>query len=250
MQRDIKDGDDHVKDIRLEEFEQLLREHQKQIEQGDTSPLDLKEIRVTAFDLSGYNLSYINGSLSEFRNCKFDASILQHCVFQNTLFWECSFHGADLSDSELQGAAMRDNDLSEANISGCNMYAAILECANLEGIISNEETKWFHMHCPETGPMLGYKKCFNERLVQLLIPADAKRTSATMASCRCSKAKVLTIKSFDYTQSYEEAWSLVDENFVYRVGEWIEVKDFNEDRWFDSTTGIHFWLTREEALAY
>jgi len=28
------------------------------------------------------------------------------------------------------------------------------------------------------------------------------------------------------------------------------VLDFNEDRWQDSTTGIHFWLTREEALAY
>lgn len=97
---------------------------------------------------------------------------------------------------------------------------------------------------------LGYKKCFNNRLVQLLIPADAKRTSATLPSCRCSKAKVLTIKSFDFKEEYDEAWSLVDEDFIYKKGEWVEVKDFNEDRWQDSTTGIHFWLTREEAEAY
>lgn len=87
-------------------------------------------------------------------------------------------------------------------------------------------------------------------MVQLLIPADAKRTSATLPSCRCSKAKVLTIKSLDYKEIYKEAWSLVDENFVYRVGEWVEVKNFDEDRWKDSTTGIHFWMTREEAKNY
>lgn len=106
------------------------------------------------------------------------------------------------------------------------------------------------MRCPEKGAFLGYKKCVNDRLVQLLIPADALRTSATMPSCRCSKAKVLTIKSFDFKQNFSEAWSLVDENFVYRVGEWVEVKDFNTDRWMDSTTGIHFWMHRKEAEAY
>ena len=45
-------------------------------------------------------------------------------------------------------------------------------------------------------------------------------------------------------------WSLVDENFIYKKGEWVEVRDFNENRWMDSTTGIHFWMTREEAKAY
>ncbi len=74
--------------------------------------------------------------------------------------------------------------------------------------------------------------------------------SSTLPSCRCNKAKVLTIKSFDYKENYMEAWSLVDENFVYRVGEWVEVKDFDEDRWMDSTRGIHFWMTREEAKSY
>nr|WP_278247372.1 DUF5758 domain-containing protein [Clostridium botulinum] len=28
------------------------------------------------------------------------------------------------------------------------------------------------------------------------------------------------------------------------------MKDFDEDRWMDSTTGIHFWMTREEAKNY
>ena len=62
--------------------------------------------------------------------------------------------------------------------------------------------------------------------------------------------KWFNCKNFDEMKEFEEAWSLVDENFVYRKGQWVEVKDFNEDRWMDSTTGIHFWMNRNEALGY
>lgn len=140
--------------------------------------------------------------------------------------------------------------MAGCNIKGADLYGAVLENAILDDIVADDATKWFHLHCPEKGAFIGYKKCFNDRLVQLLIPADAKRTSATLPSCRCSRAKVLAIKSFDYKENYREAWSLVDDNFVYRTGEWVEVKDFNENRWQDSTTGIHFWMTIEEAKNY
>jgi len=156
----------------------------------------------------------------------------------------------DFTNADLCCAALRYCDMTGCNISGANLYAAVLEFAKLDNIISDENTKWFRLACPKEGAFLAYKKCFNDRLVQLLVPADAKRTSATMSSCRCNKAKVLTIKSFDYREEYDEAWSLVNENFVYRKGHWVEVKNFNEDRWQDSTTGIHFWMTRQEAKAY
>lgn len=201
-------------------------------------------------DLSGWDLSYMDFSLCTFRNVCFDDANLSYSSLENGWFENCTFRRTNFRYANLRAVAMRNNDLTGANIEGANMFAAVLEYAKLDGIISNEETKWFRLHCPAEGAFLGYKKCFNNRLVQLLIPADAKRTSATMNSCRCSKAKVLTIKSFDYKEEFEEAWSLVDENFVYRKGQWVEVLDFNEDRWRDSTTGIHFWMTREEALAY
>jgi len=70
-----------------------------------------------------------------------------------------------------------------------------------------------------------------------------------LPSCRCNK-KVLTIKSFHYKESHMEAWSLVDEKFVYRVSEWVEVKEFNKDLWTCSIKGIYFWMTREEARNY
>ena len=204
-----------------------------------------RECEFKDMDLSGADLHNMDFTLSSFQNVNLEYVNLKNSSVENALFDGNSLHGADFQNANMKTAAFR-----ECNIRGANLYGAVLEHAKLDGIQSDHTTQWFRMHCPETGPILGYKKCVNDRVVQLLIPADAKRTSATLPSCRCSKAKVLSIKSFDETEEFEEAWSLVDENFVYRKGQWVEVKDFNEDRWMDSTTGIHFWMERKEALGY
>ena len=233
-----------MQELTQEELKEILNSRDPQ------QVLDLQNKEFSDMDLSGWDLSNIDFSMSTFHRVVFDGADMTKCNVSHVLFENCSLRGASLRFAKLECALLRYADMRECNIEGANLHCAVLEYAKLDGIISNEETKWFRLHCPEKGAFLGYKKCFNGRLVQLLIPADAKRTSATMNSCRCNKAKVLTIKSFDYKENYTEAWSLVDENFVYRVGEWVEVKDFNEDRWMDSTTGIHFWLTREEAMNY
>ncbi|MEF9946107.1 MAG: pentapeptide repeat-containing protein [Lachnospiraceae bacterium] len=163
---------------------------------------------------------------------------------------EMDLTGADFQGANLTGVNLRKSILKGANFKGANLLCTNLEYADLTDIIVDENTRHYRMNCPETGAFVGYKKCFNDRIVQLLIPADAKRCSATNPACRCSKAKVLSIKSIDSQESYEEATSFVDENFVYRVGNWVEVSNFNEDRWMDSTTGIHFWMTREGAIGY
>lgn len=41
-----------------------------------------------------------------------------------------------------------------------------------------------------------------------------------------------------------------DMSFTYRVGETVEVEDFDHDRWNECTTGIHFFITRIEAVEY
>ena len=207
--------------------------------------LDLSDLEFGDMDFRGKDLHNIDFRVCMFLNVIFDGADLSGSSIENARLDGCSLRGVNFRGAYMKGACMRGCDMTSCDISGADLFAAVLT-----DIISDEDTKWFRMHCPETGPILGYKKCVNDRLVQLLIPADAKRTSATMPSCRCNKAKVLTIKSFDDTEEFDEAWSLVDENFVYRKGQWVEVKNFNEDRWFDSTTGIHFWLTKADAIGY
>lgn len=216
----------------------------------DHEGISFREMLFEDMDLSGWDLSGIDFTLSSFRNVDLSGADLSRATVENVLLDGCSVRGAVFRNADMKTASMRCCDMTGCDIRGADLFGAVLEHAKLDGIISDEETRWFRMHCPKEGAILGYKKCVNDRLVQLLIPADAKRTSATLPSCRCSKAKVLTIKSFDSAKEFDEAWSLVDENFVYHKGEWVEVLDFNEDRWMDSTTGIHFWMTREEAIRY
>ncbi|WP_330641464.1 pentapeptide repeat-containing protein [Faecalicatena sp.] len=212
--------------------------------------LDLQDIVLRDMDLSGADLKQIDFSRSSFYHVRLDRANLSGSVLNNTWFEGCTLRGADLKKADLTSSALRGADMRDCDIRGANLFCAVLEKANLEGCILDEDTRFFRLYCPESGAFIGYKKCCDDRIVELLIPADAKRTSATRNSCRCSKAKVLVIKSFDCSEYFQEAWSIVDENFVYRTGEWVEVPDFDEDRWNDSTTGIHFWMTREDAIQY
>ncbi len=212
--------------------------------------LILRECELRDMDLTGADFSYADLTLSSFQNVVLNDASFHGSTVENALFDGCPLHGADFRDANMATASFRYCDMGGCDIRGADLFGAILEHAMLEGVVSDERTQWFRLHCPEKGAFLAYKKCVNDRMVQLLVPEDARRTSATMPSCRCDKAKVLTIKSFEFKEEFEEAWSLVDEDFVYRKGQWVQVDDFNEDRWQDSTTGIHFWLTREEAKAY
>lgn len=233
-----------MKELTLEAFKERLKKDCTE------DVRDLSEIRLIGADLSGYSLSHLNIDRSAFVNVIFEGADFSFSSMENALFDGCAFRNVNFQNANMRGASFRYCDMRGSSVKGANLYAAVLEYAKLDDVKEDAYTRWFRMHCPSEGAFLGYKKCVNDRIVRLLVPEDAKRTSATMSSCRCSKAKVLSIESFDGREQFEEAWSLVDENFVYRKGEWVEVPDFNEDRFIDSTTGIHFWMKREEAMGY
>ena len=157
---------------------------------------------------------------------------------------------ADLIGADLIGADLRGANLTEADLIGADLRGADLRRANLNNVIYNENTAFFAMTCPEEGEFIGYKKCAEEKIVKLLIMEEAKRSSATSRKCRASKVKVLEITNIENTEKYETAVSKYDANFTYKVGETIEIKDFDEDRWSECSAGIHFFITREEAVQY
>ena len=146
-------------------------------------------------------------------------------------------------------------------------------------------TLYYSLSCPSEGEFIGWKKVkvetlakeqdttdqyppidsFNEfekvdtvyYLVKLLIPADAKRSSATTYKCRCSKAKVLGIYKLDGTISDKESVTstiLYTRKSItpieYKVGETVYPDKFDEDRWQECSNGIHFFIDREAARRY
>ena len=172
-----------------------------------------------------------------------------------------SLHGANLCGANLRSAHLCGADLSGANLRGANLCGANLCSANLCGAdlsgakntdktLWNAHTAFYPLQCPETGSFIGYKKAA-DKIVMLEICADAKRSSATSRRCRCSKAKVLSITHLDGSDSgLTEVRSDYSKEFVYRVGEIAEAPDFDENRWNECTAGIHFFITRGEAVEY
>ena len=136
-----------------------------------------------------------------------------------------------------------------ADLSGANLSGAYLIGADLSELVYNEDTAFYALQCPEEGSFIGYKKA-HVYIIKLEILADAKRSSATSHKCRCSAAKVLSITTVDGSEEVKEIASDRDSNFIYRVGEIVRVDNFDEDRWNECSTGIHFFITRREAEQY
>ena len=220
--------------MKQEQIEKILEEHKAWLNRTGGAKADLFGADLCGADLCGADL------------CDAD---LRDAHLYGAHLYGANLCDADLRDAHLCGAHLCDADLRGANLRDADLRGADLRGANLCGVRYNEQTAYYAMQCPEKGAYIGYKKA-EGKIVELEIQADAKRSSATTRKCRASKAKVLSITSIDGKEHFEEAKSSLDNSFVYRVGETVEVKDFDEDRWNECSTGIHHFITREEAAMY
>ena len=209
-------------------------------------------------DLSGANLSGANLSGADLSGADLRGADLSGVDLD-----EANLSGADLYVANLYGAALRGANLSGANLHGANLSVANLYETNLSGVDLDEanlykaylsEAKnipFIPYACPDYGTFIGYKKARNGYIVELEILEDARRVSATSRKCRCDKAKVLRILNTDRTvASVDEVRSKYDAGFFYRTGEIVFVDDFDENRWNECGTGIHFFVNFQEAVNY
>jgi len=164
---------------------------------------------------------------------------------------------ADLRRADLWGANLQRADLREADLRKANLWRADLQRADLREADLREadlqEAKIFgtclNLVCPEEGAFIAWKQLANKAIAKLEIPADARRGSATTRKCRADRVKVLTIwdsKGYKVT----EGVSLYDPDFVYKVGEIVSVDNFDTNRWDECSYGIHFFVTRQEAMEF
>ena len=160
---------------------------------------------------------------------------------------------ADLRGANLSGVSLYRADLRGADLRGANLYRADLLGANLRGteIELMLVNKFYPICCPEAGSFVGWKKVRGDLIVKLEVTENAKRSSAFGRKCRCNEAKVLDIQNLDGTSAdVTEVYSKHDANFAYRVGETVRVDNFDEDRRNECAPGIHFFITRQEAVDY
>jgi uncharacterized protein YjbI with pentapeptide repeats len=201
---------------------------------ANLSGVNLSGVNLSGADLSGVNLSGVNLSGADLSGA--DLS-------------DANLSGVNLSGVNLRGVNLRNADLSGASLCGASLRSADLRNADLSGVRYNENTAFFALQCPEEGSFIAYKKCAHNTIVKLCIPENAKRSSATSRKCRAEFAEVLEIQNIDGTIYGTEVKSQRD-NTLYKVGEMVYPNSFDENRWNECSTGIHFFITRQEAVQF
>ena len=239
--------------ITTEQLNEILTKHAEWV-----NSCGAKGVRANLWgaDLSGAylkdaNLKGANLSNADLWGADLWGADLSGANLKGANLWACDLSGADLRGADLRGADLRGANLWYAELRGANVGCADLRGANLSGANLWNAKIDFPIACPEKGSFIAFKKVKDDYIVELLIPEDARRCSATSNKCRCDKAKVLLITKFDGTSdAVDTVYSKSDDTFVYKIGEIVEVKDFNDNRWNECSTGIHFFITRQEAVKY
>ena len=262
-----------------EKLEKILASHKSWLDSGIGKRADLREA-----DLCGANLCRADLRNADLRGADLSSANLLGANLQDANLLDADLCGADIRNAELCGADLSGAELCGANLSGAdlynsnlcgadlsganlysaNLYSANLRDANLSGadltsanlcgadirgamlthVEYDEYTSFFALQCPEEGSFVGWKKCANGVLVKLLIPEDAKRSSATSRKCRASKAIVLDVIGA------EKGISMTNPHFVYEAGKEVLPDSFDDYRWNECSHGIHFFLTRKAAEQY
>ena len=234
-----------------QELQTIIKNHKKWLNNEPSGKMaDLRMANLSGADLSMADLSGADLSMAYLIGANLSGADLSVADLSGA-----DLNGADLSAANLRGADLSEADLRGADLSGADLRGAYLRGADLSGanlsdISYDENTAFYAMVCPEKGSFIGYKKA-SGKIIELMITENAKRSSATTRKCRCSEAVVLSITNVDGTNfDGEKIVSDYDKSFVYEVGKTISVDNFNDNRWEECSEGIHFFITRDEAVRY
>lgn len=215
--------------------------------------------------------NYVTFSDCKFSKCHFD----EDCKFISADFNDCdlsevemnngvtfagaSFDRCNFKDANCYGAIFRDTSFWNTDLTNVKMLEADFTNADfvrckLNDIKYDECTCSIALACPEKGAFTAFKKAelYNgdRCIVELQVPADALRSSATTRKCRVSKAKVVAVYTMDGKSVKQNAYSTHTRSFAYKLGKTVEVKNFDKNRWNECSTGIHCFITKREAEQY
>ena len=148
----------------------------------------------------------------------------------------------------LDGSTKEFSSLRSANLRSANLYGANLGSADLT------DTKCLSaFNIAAQGTLKVWKKLAGGYIAELKIPAVALRVNAySSRKCRADTANVVSITNTDGTAidgvKTKKFSSQHDETFTYKVGKTVSVNDFCADPRIECAAGIHFFITRDEAV--
>ena len=225
-----------------EELDKIIEQHQHWLNEdcegwedmkANLSDANLRGANLSDADLRGANLSDANLRGANLRRANLSRADLSSANLRGADLRWANLYGADLSDADLRGA-----NLSGANLRGANLYGAVLR----ETVLSDADR--FRLGKVLDESLTGYKKTNEGVVITAEIPAGAIVFCINGSKCRTNRAKITDMAGRDVLHSQ------YDNNFEYRLGQEIEIKDFNLMYNVECASGFHFFRNRNEAEEY
>ena len=226
------------------EFESLSKAVESTVE---------KRVNLQGANLQGASLQRADLQGADLQGANLWGASLQGADLQGANLWGASLWGANLQGANLQRANLRGASLQGANLQGANLQGASLQGASLWGAslwgANLQDVKNIDLCIARTrilpeGDIIGYKKCMNDTIVKLKIPASAKRSHSFGRKCRAEFVEVLEVFGA------ETAVSNYDNKTIYRAGEIVRPDKWSDDWQNECDSGIHFFITKIEAENY
>ena len=244
-----------------EDIDEQLKRHEKFLSANDGRlhpPASFKNASLYNKNFSGINLSG-----AKFCGAVFNRVNFSHANLAGANFEGASFNNVNFSDADLAGANFDRAYFIYANLNNADLRNASLKSTIFEYVITNENTKMsVPLRCPSSGSFIGWKKAMyiDDRIqyssfciVKLLVPEDARRSSAFGEKCRCDKAVILGAYDYETGRPLEESAvirSVQTVDFAYHIGDTITIPDFDNNRWNECSYGFHFFIDEESAENY
>jgi len=213
---------------------------------ADLRDADLRGAYLRDAYLRGANLSGADFSGADFSGADLRGANISGAYLRGADFSGAYLRDADLRDADLSGADLSGADLSGADFSGADLRDADLSGADLR-VAKN--IPYIPLSCPSKGSFTAWKK-IRGKLIELEIPADASRSSATTNKCRCDKAKVISITDIATNEQISKVINYKFGSTLYKVGEMVYPDAFDEDRYKECSNGIHFFIDKQLAIDY
>lgn len=215
-----------------EELDKIIERHQHWLKEDCEGWEDMKAYLRSA-DLRGVNLCEADLRGADLREANLSRAYLCGANLRSA-----NLHGANLSEAilleaDLRGAYLHGADLSSADLRGANLSEAYLSEANK-----------FRLGKILTEPLTGYKTTKEGVVITAEIPAGAIVFCINGSKCRTNRAKITDMGG------HEVLHSQYNNSFEYRLGQEINIKDFNLMYNEECTSGFHFFRTRKEAEEY
>ena len=204
---------------------------------------DLHGADLIEADLRGANLIEANLYGSDLSKADLSKADLSEADLSGANLIEANLNGAYLYGANLRGANLNGANLSGAYLYGANLRGANLSGANLIGANLSGDYR-FRLGQILTDPLTGYKKTKEGVVITAEIPAGAIVFCINGSKCRTNRAKITDMAGHDVLHSQ------YDNSLEYRLGQEINIKDFNLMYNVECASGFHFFRTRKEAEEY